>query len=219
VSLRHARRASALVSAALWHAALALAAVAAPGAAWAHGTIAGAGAFYSGALHPLVSPAHLIALLTLGLAIGQRAEPEVERTGAPLAALAVALAIGLSLHAAAGDPDTDRVLLAGAALVGVGVAAAWRWPAPWLVVLAAAVGVAAGLASGPSGVQGSARATMLAGTGLAAFAVTAYAAVMTATIRQPWLQIAVRVLGSWFAAAALLVLALGLAAARRAAGA
>jgi hydrogenase/urease accessory protein HupE len=207
VTRRHARRASTRLPAAL-----VLAAAASPGAAWAHGTIAGAGAFYSGALHPLVSPAHLIALLTLGLAIGQRAEPEVERTGVPLAALAVALAIGLALHAAAGDPDTDRVLLAGAALIGLGVAAAWRWPAPWLAVLAAAAGLAIGLASGPSGVQGGARLTMLAGTGLAAFALTGYAAVMTATIRIPWLRIAVRVLGSWFAAAALLVLALGFAA-------
>jgi hydrogenase/urease accessory protein HupE len=195
------------------------AAAALPGATWAHGTIAGAGAFYSGAVHPFVSPAHLIALLALGLAIGQRAEQEVERTGVPLAAFAVALTIGLALHALAGDPDTDRVLLAGAAVTGLAVAAAWRWPPPWLAVLAAAVGVSVGLASGPIGVQGNARATMLAGTGLAAFAVTAYAAVMTVTIRQPWLQVAVRVLGSWLAAAALLVLALGFVAARRAAGA
>jgi hydrogenase/urease accessory protein HupE len=193
-------------------------AAAVPGAAWAHGAIAGASAFYSGAVHPFVSPAHLIALLTLGLAIGQRAEHEVERTGVPLAAFAMALAVGLALHALAGDPDTDRVLLAGAAVIGLAVAAAWRWPSPWLAVLAAAVGVAVGLASGPSGVDRGAHVTMLAGTGLAAFAVTAYAAVMVATIRQPWLKIAVRVLGSWFAAAALLVLALGFAASRQAAG-
>lgn len=197
----------------------AAAAAAAPAAAWAHGAIAGAGAFYSGAVHPFASPAHLIALLALGLAIGQRAEHEVERTGIPLAALAAALAVGLALHAVAGDPDTDRVLLAGAAAIGLAVSAAWRWPSLWLAVLAASVGAAVGLASGPSGVQGGARVTMLAGTGLAAFAVTAYTAVMAATIRQPWLRIAVRVFGSWFAAAALLVLALGLVAARRAAGA
>lgn len=202
-----------------WSLSVAAAAAVVPGAAWAHGTIAGAGAFYSGALHPFASPAHLIVLLTLGLAIGQRAEREVERTGAPLAALAAALAVGLALHAWAGDPDTDRVLLAGAAVIGLAVAAAWRWPTLWLALLAAAVGLAVGLASGPSGVQGGARVTMLAGTGLAAFAATAYTAVMTATIRQPWLRIAVRVFGSWFAAAALLVLALGFAAARRAAGA
>lgn len=196
--------------------AAALAAAASP--AWAHGAIPGIGAFYSGALHPFVSPAHLIALLALGLAIGQRAGAEVERTGRPLVALLAMLVMGLASHAVAGDPDTDRLLLACAAALGIAVAAAWHGPAALAWLAAALVGAAVGVASGPSGVQGGTRVTMLVGTGLAAFALAAYAAVMVTLLRRPWQRIAVRVLGSWLAAAALLVLALGFATARRAAG-
>jgi len=202
------------VPGARWGAFGLLAGAAAP--AWAHSPIPGIGNFYSGALHPFVSPAHLIALLALGLAIGQRAYGALARAKPALIALAVALGLGLLLHAAAGDPDTDRLLLVAAAGTGLLVATARSLPMPLEALLAAAVGAAVGLASGPSDVDERTRYTMLAGTGLAAALFVLYVAVMVGVTERPWLRIAVRVVGSWLAASALLVLALTFAAHRMA---
>ena len=166
--------------------------------AWAHSPIPGIGNFYNGALHPLVSPAHLIALLALGLVIGQGG---LATARVPLVGLLLALLGGLAAHRLAGDPDTDRLLLALAAVLGLVAAAAWRAPALLLAAVAAAAGLAVGVASGPTGLEGSARWTTLAGTLGAAVLVPTYVAAMVTLIKAGWLHIAVRVIGSWLAAA------------------
>jgi hydrogenase/urease accessory protein HupE len=183
---------------------------------WAHSPIPGIGNFYSGALHPFVSPAHLIALLALGLWLGQRGLAGAKR---PLVVLVSSLGLGLALHRAAGDPDTDRWLLVLAALNGLAVAAAYAAPAAVASACCGAVGLAVGLASGPSGVEGTARSVMLAGTFCGATLACAYVMSMVTLAQRPWMHIAVRVVGSWLAAAALLVLALSFAALRHAAAA
>jgi urease accessory protein len=176
--------------------------------AHAHSPIEGLGDFYAGALHPLLAPAHLIALLALGLAIGQRASGDLQRAKAPLIALLASLPLALATHRVLGDPDTDRALLVLAAGLGLIVAAQAALPPAVLVVLAAATALNIGWGSGPGAAQGTARALALAGTAGAALLLVAYITVMTHLVLRPWLRIAVRVVGSWLAAAALLVLAL-----------
>jgi hypothetical protein len=187
----------------------------AAGSAAAHSPIAGIGIFYSGAAHPFISPAHLIALLALGLVVGQRGQRAggFEPLRAPLVVLAVALAIGAALAAGAwfGDPDTDRVLLLLAAAGALTAVAAWPAPLPLVLLLAAAVALSVMLASAPTGVDASALRTSLAGTAVVGLAIVGYTAVMVAVAQRAWLVIATRVAGSWIAAAALLVLALSFA--------
>jgi urease accessory protein len=191
-----------------------LAAIAVP--SWAHSPIPGIGNFYNGALHPFVSPAHLIVLLALGLWLGQQGLAGAKR---PLLAFIASLAVGLALHRAAGDPDTDRWLLVLAAVAGLAVAAAFAAPGVLASTFCVAAGLAVGLASGPSGVEGTPRAVMLAGTFFGATLACAYVMAMVTLAQRPWMRIAARVIGSWLAAAALLVLALSFAALRRGAGA
>ena len=179
--------------------------------AWAHSPIAGIGNFYNGALHPFVSPAHLVALLALGLWLGQRGLASAKQ---PLLALLLSLAVGLVSHHMLGDPDTDRALLVFAALMGLAVAAATAVPSVVVTVFAALTGLAIGMSSGPADVQGAARWVLLAGTFFGATLACVYVASMVTLAKQAWLHIAVRVLGSWLAAAALLVLALSFAARR-----
>jgi urease accessory protein len=203
------------VSRAVRRCAAALALAAAAGSAAAHSPIPGIGNFYSGAAHPFISPAHLIALLALGLVVGQRGQ----RAGGfgplrvPLIVLTATLVLGAVLAAGAwfGDPDTDRALLLLAALGALAVVAAWPAPLALVLLLAAAVALAVMLASAPSGVDASALRTSLVGTAVASLVVVAYAAVMVAAAQRAWLAVAVRVAGSWIAAAALLVLALSFA--------
>jgi hypothetical protein len=184
--------------------------------ALAHSPIPGIGIFYSGALHPFISPAHLVALLALGLAIGQRGQrgaADLALLKPPLLALlaATVAALAITLAGMFGDPDTDRVLLVLAASTGLAVAAAWGLPPALLMTVAAAVAVAVLIASAPTGVEAAARRTSLIGTSAVTVFLVSYVAVMVAVAQRAWLHVAVRVLGSWLAAAALLVLALSFA--------
>lgn len=184
--------------------------------AHAHSPVEGLNDFYAGALHPFASPAHLIALLALGLAIGRRAHGAMERAEAPLLALLAALPLGLATHRWAGDPNTDRALLFLAAGLGLTVAAQRALPRAALIALAVAAAFSVGWGSGPGNIDGPARWVILCGTGAAVLLLVTYVTIMTSVAERPWLRVAVRVVGSWLAAAALLVLALSFAPARTA---
>jgi hypothetical protein len=70
----------------------------------------------NGLLHPLVTPAHVIALTSLGLVAGRNTQSAIT---AIVAAFALGLAIGLGAVAwGAGETPAGDVLLAGAGLCG-----------------------------------------------------------------------------------------------------
>jgi urease accessory protein len=200
---------------ALPHALLAVALVAATGPAAAHSPIPGIGVFYSGVLHPFIAPALLLSLVALGLHLGQGSQGDVARVRVPLLAYAFALLAGLVLHAWTGEIDTDRLLLVCGALAGVVTAAAWAPPIWSSALLAGVIGLAVGVASTPSGVEGRAYAGMLAGTVIASIFLPLWVTVVVSFFHRAWLHIAARVLGSWMAAAAVLVLSLSFAPAVR----
>jgi hydrogenase/urease accessory protein HupE len=174
-----------------------------PEAAWAHGVVAGSEGFYAGMLHPLAVPAHVLMLLGLGLLVGQSAWPP----DGPLIAFAVALLAGLFVagtHLA--PPLPAPALLTVAALAGLLVAVSISPPPAVGIVLA--TGAAIGLDSAPDTALGRGWAAVLAGTWLGAGLLLILVAGAAREPRQTWHRIGVRVLGSWTAASALLVLAL-----------
>jgi len=163
--------------------------------------------FVAGLMHPLSITAHVVALMGLGLMIGQQL-----RRRATLVAFTLGLIVGLAaLAAAVGETRAPLVLLSGAALAGL--AAASGWPVPSILggPLALIVGTAIGLDSPPRVASIAAANAALVGTALAAFAAVAVIAVITGQLRQGWPRIGVRVLGSWIAAAAILVVTLEVA--------
>jgi hydrogenase/urease accessory protein HupE len=175
------------------------------GTAEAHSPIKGIGAFYNGMLHPLLVPAHLLALIAVGLLIGQNA-PRGSRAALP--AFAIALAIAL-LAGALGVPPIPELLLPILALV-CGLAVALSAPIGVAVPVAAAAvaGLLVGLDSLPEDMAGRAFWLSLAGTGTGAFLSVTYIGGLAAWLDRPWQKIGVRVLGSWTAASAILVIAL-----------
>lgn len=178
------------------------------GPASAHVPIGGAGGLYGGPLHPLYVPAHLLALIGLGLLIGQQERGRV----ALLINFVVGLAAGLvAIALAAGPSRANDVLIISAAVSGVLVASAW--PPPQVIgwPLAAVTGAAIGLDSPPEVVDLSTATVMLIGTGIAAAILVVLIAACAAVLRREWQRIGVRVAGSWMAASAILVLALRLA--------
>jgi urease accessory protein len=170
-------------------------------------------AFVGGLLHPLAVPAHAMALLALGMLIGQQS---LTRSPAPpLVAFAAGLASGLAAIASAvAQTSAGDLLLAGAVLCGLLVAIAYPLPVLVCVLLAVGVGAALGLDSPPAVISMAAATTMLIGTGLGAMLtliIVALCARRLARLPQIVPRTGMRIVGSWVAASALLVLALRLA--------
>ena len=168
------------------------------------------GEFVSGFLHPLLTPVHLLVLLSLGLLCGQQRPLRLEQT---IPAFVVSAAAGLI---AAGTGAVTGVYPAFLIVVGLvaGGLVALALPLPGWIHMA--VGVAAGLALGlDSGVDPGTTAAAAAKTLFATWASLCVWVVNVAfySARLPayqWLQTGVRVIGSWIVAIAFLMLAFSL---------
>jgi len=165
----------------------------------------GLGPFYDGLAHLFVTPEDLLPVLALSLYSGLRG-PRFGR--AALFALPAAWLLGTIagrlFHPHPAWPILSAILTI---LLGALAAADRPLPLPAVAALAAALGLWNGawngieLARARAGLFGNAL-----GIASAAFAVVAIFAALAASVRIPWARIAVRVAGSWIAAAALLML-------------
>ena len=172
----------------------------------AHSPIVGVGGFYGGLLHPLLVPAHALSLLALGLFIGRQ-----ESRRGPTIIFAAALIAGLGAVAlAVGPTPAGEILLADTAVVGALVALAFVPPRPVGWLAAAVTGAALGLDSPPEEISIELATIVLIGTGLGACIALALVIGLTSYLRRDWQRLAVRIIGSWIAASAMLVLAVRL---------
>ena len=159
--------------------------------------------FAGGLLHPLAVPAHALALLSLGLLIGQQG---AGRMLVPVTGFAVGMAAGLAaIVLAVRQTSAADVALTATALAAALVVLARPVPGFACAVLAAVAGFALGLDSPPQAIS---IALKLIGTGLGACLALAMVAAGTALFTRAWQRIGVRIVGSWIAASAILVLAL-----------
>jgi urease accessory protein len=178
--------------------------LASPALAWAHSPVPGLGRFYSGMLHPVLAPAALIALVALGLLFGQRG---LVHSRGPVLAFVLTVALGLVAGSEWPGLQADpALLLLGLASAGCALAA-WRMPPRALLWLAACSGTAAGLGLADMAV-GAGRWVVIAGTWLGAALLALGVAAVAELGHQAWQRIAARVVASWLAASALLVLGL-----------
>jgi hydrogenase/urease accessory protein HupE len=190
-------------------AAIAAALVLAATPATAHDVVPGVGGFYGGLVHPLLVPAHVLALIGLGLFLGV----QPRRLGIGLTALfAASLIVGLTAIVSAVSPVyQDYVVLVVAVASGILVALARPIAALISLPLVVIAGIAIMLDSVPQDISMQTTFLALVGTVIAAFVVASFAAEAARTLTRGWQRIGVRILGSWIAASAILVLALRLA--------
>jgi urease accessory protein len=177
-----------------------------PGAAFAHSPIQGLTSFYNGMLHPLLVPAHLLSVVALGFLFGQRGA-NVMQTAIIL--FLVAMVVGL-LGAGYGVVlSVETTLLALAMLLGVLVALSLQMPIPVYWLLAVVTGFLLGIDSVQDAYTGKQKLGALVGSGTAIYLGLLYATVLAQAFqKRDWQKIAIRVVGSWIAASAMLVLAL-----------
>lgn len=165
----------------------------------------GLGPFYDGLAHLFVTPEDLLPVLALALLSGLRG-PRFGRSSLFLlpAAWLLGTIVGRLFH-----PDPAWPILSAVLTIALGALVAADRPLP----LAGIAGLAAtlGLWNGAwNGIElARARAGMFGnalGIACAVFAVVALFAALSASVRAPGARIAVRVAGSWIAAAALFML-------------
>ena len=176
--------------------------------AWAHPPPLGIGGFAGGLLHPLFVPAHVLALVALGVLIGRQAA----WTRMAALSFAVGLAVGLGTMTLGVVPTLmNEWVLAGASIAALLVALGRPLPEAPGCVLAVLTGFCIALDSPPETVSLSEANLMLAGTGLSAALLLVVVAAIARRFEAGWARIGARILGSWIAASAILVLALRLA--------
>ncbi len=161
--------------------------------------------FISGLIHPLLTPAHVVALTGLSLVAGRNPS----RRGAVMLAFALGLLGGLGAIAwGVGETPANDVLLANATICGLVAAAGIIVSARVAAPAALLSGFAIGLDSPPESILLREAVLMLIGTACGAIAALAAFTLVARAIAHLWQGIAVRVAGLWIAAIAILVLAL-----------
>jgi urease accessory protein len=169
-------------------------------------TVFGVTGFAGGLLHPLLAPTHLMAVMALALLIGQQGWGH----GAVIA-YAAAIIAGLGAIALAYVPTrAEEGVLAVAAVAGLLVALARPLPRSVGVLLAGAGGLALALDSPPEAISLRDANLALLGTAIGAVIVLLALLQVTTRLTRPWQRVGARILGSWIAASAILVLALRL---------
>jgi hypothetical protein len=179
--------------------------------AQAHMTVQGMNHFTTGALHPLMTPAHVLVLLGLGLCVGQHPPLKLKL---PLGVFAVASALALALTATGWVAGVHQAILAGIALSAGAVVSIGKAIPLWArAVFCAAGALAIGLDSAVDNATGLAAASTLLGTWLALILCVlngAHYVSLAAEKNKQWVNIGIRVAGSWIVAISLLVIAFAL---------
>ncbi|MTH80351.1 HupE/UreJ family protein [Paracoccus aestuariivivens] len=177
-----------------------------PMQAAAHSAIPGVAGFYWGLLHAFSVPGAILTLFALGLLIQQRL-PEGQIA---FWAFVIAIPVGAALSAIAGQQWPASTFLIGlAVLIGLHVALDVQLNAKVLAAIAAIAGLTCGYVSWPD--PGPWNAMLLSGLGalLGSVIILTMVAGGIAALRIEtgwnWLTIAVRVVGSWTCAIAILL--------------
>lgn len=179
-----------------------------PEAALAHSPIKGINNFYNGMLHPLFVPAHLMLILTLGLLYGQQGLKEMQK---PVAFFLLTTALGLIAAGFSTGVNLEVALLVCAASIGLLIAISPELSLFWFVTIGVSAGFLIGLDSAQDSLAGKEKMLSLFGSGVAVYFLLIYITAFVDRFQsRSWQKIGVRIVGSWVAASALLVLSLSL---------
>jgi urease accessory protein len=179
-----------------------------PDLAFAQMPIDGLNTFLDGLLHPLFVSSHLLLLVATGLYYGQQGIREC-LPAIKLFVVSTLAGLAVSWFSIAGG--TEILILGEALIVGLLVATRPNLKPYWSLIIGTVSGLSLGLDTTQPGLTVAQRLISLCGSflGLAVllFHTTAFADWFRTRL---WQRTAVRIIGSWVSASALLVLALSL---------
>ena len=181
----------------------------APGVALAHSPMPGIGYFYGGILHPALVPSHLVALVALGLLVGQRGLTAM-RLAYPCFLLALVAGLILAGFSPEAPTSAETALLVLAGCCGLAVASQLTAHHALLALATLLTAFVIGADSGVADLDRRETFGAMLGAGVGACILFIAVAGLAEMPRRDWQRILIRVLGSWCAASAALVLALAL---------
>lgn len=183
--------------------------VLAPELVLAHSPIKGMDSFYNGVLHPVLVPAHLLAIITTGLLIGQQGVQKMQPAVILyMIALVVLLLLIGQFDLAIPEETAALLLLLISVTCGLLVAIEVSMPLPLLLLFALVTAVLIGFDSSQPEMEGRRKLAILAGTGVGGVLLMLYAAAAAEYASKAWQKIGIRIVGSWATAASFIVLAL-----------
>ena len=193
-----------------WRPAIFFFLLAIPATAHAHAALRGMGEFGGGFIHPLLTLPHVLILLGLGLWVGQH--PPL-RLKLPLLVFLPFSAAGLLLTTKFPMPAAwQPVLICVALCAGILVALSMRLPvwasAPLFATAAIAIGLDSGVDSAFS--AGSIAKTLFATWISLNLWIVNFSFYTALCPQRKWVQIGIRIAGSWIAAISMMVLAFAL---------
>jgi hydrogenase/urease accessory protein HupE len=170
----------------------------------AHLVETGFGAFYDGLAHVAVTPADLLVVVAIALFAGQRGRGAARLAlfALPVAWLAGGLVGARWPEATVWPLWTTLTFAVAGALVAVNV----KLRNAGVTLLAVVAGLLHGLVNGATMAPGGSAPLALAGAITAIFCATAILSAEATALPAGWPRVAVRVAGSWIAAAGLLML-------------
>ena len=172
----------------------------------AHSPIEGIDNFYSGLLHPVFVPAHVLLLIALGLLVGQKG---VKDNQSAVLVYFLAVAVGLVAAWFSVGSEIEILILGAAAFIGIVIAVSPVVNRYWCALIVAAAGLLLGMDSAQDALSGKEKLVSLLGSGLGLYVLILYPMGLADTFnKKHWQIIGIRVVGSWIAASSLLVLAL-----------
>jgi len=178
-----------------------------PPMAFAHMPIKGISNFYSGFLHPLFVPAHLLLLISFGLIIGQK---RLSSNPTILIVYASATVIGLLFAWFFGD-EKEIYILYMATLIGLLIVTNLSVRLNYILFISALAGLVLGMDSAQETLTGKNKFASLFGSGVAIYFLALYPMILAEYLqKKSWSKIGIRIIGSWIATSAILVLALSL---------
>lgn len=163
--------------------------------------------FMEGFLHPLQTPSHLIVLLGLGVLLGQQGKTHLVKNWL---AFIVAIMIGFVLNRFFTLTYNYELILLGLTLV-IGLLLVIRRDYPVMIMLALTVvtSMTIGLDSSPVMIPGMGTTTVfnwLSGAAISIYLTVSGVLLLSLLFRDLWQGIVLRVLGSWIATSAIIVL-------------
>ena len=179
-----------------------------PATAWAIGNPS-TNFFMKGVYHPMMVPAHLIALFSLGLLLGQQGWRMIRIALAVFLFILIASLIMTRYHTAFWD--TELVLLPLAALTGVLVIFKWNLNPTVPLIISVIAAIVIGLDSSVPRIPGLQTAKIyshLAGSGAFVGLLLLLVSLIALPLRNILNGVVLRILGAWSTAGAVLVITL-----------
>ena len=165
--------------------------------------------FLQGLQHPFLTPAHLVTLIALGVLLGQQAKQN--GYNALLTFIAFVLVSLVSTRVFRTNINAEIILLTLAGFMAILTAIKLSLPNWATHILAIVVGALIGIDSAPVIIPGLKAAKIyadLAGILVSVSLILILISVLSQLINTLWQGIALRIIGSWLFASALMVLAL-----------